>query len=69
MSADYFHARIEKGIRAEKMIHDFDDFQAVVGKPVPIEHFYFHSYENGVGSGASTHKPLQGPVSWSLLSG
>ena len=51
MSADSFHARVEKGMRAKKLIHDFDDFQAVVakyGKPVPTKQCDFHSYENGL---------------------
>ena len=61
MSADSFHARIEKGMRGKKLIHDFDDFQAAVakyGKPVPMEISDFHNYQNGVSSGAFTHKPL-----------
>ena len=51
MSADSFHARVEKGMRANKMIYDFDDFQAVAAKyrkPVPTEQCDFHSYENGL---------------------
>ena len=50
MSADSFPARIEKGMRAKKMIHDFDDFQAVVAKyrkPDRWRIMIFHSYENG----------------------
>ena len=48
-------------MRGKKLIHDFDDFQAVVakyGKPVPMEISDFHNYQNGVSSGAFTHKPL-----------
>ena len=73
MSADPFHARVEKGMRAKKMIHDFDDFQAVVakyGKPLPTEQCDFHSlrihhfHTQGGATFASCQNEASRPLHW-----
>ena len=58
MSADSFHAQVEKGMRKKKNICDLDDFIKIVdskGTAVEMTHLDFFLFENGVSSGKFTH--------------
>ena len=65
MSADSFHAQVEKGMRKKKNICDLDDFIKIVdskGTAVEMTHLDFYLFENGVSSGKCTHRPLLSSV-------
>ena len=65
MSADSFHAQVEKGMRKKKNICDLDDFLKIFdskGKAIEMTYLDFYLFENGVSSGRFTEKPLLNTV-------
>uniref|UniRef100_UPI00358ECCF5 dynein axonemal heavy chain 8 n=1 Tax=Myxine glutinosa TaxID=7769 RepID=UPI00358ECCF5 len=61
MSADAFHAQIERGMRSKKNIYDFADFVEVVdnsGAASQMGPADFSLWENGMSSAGFTDKPV-----------
>ena len=68
MSADAFHAQVEKGMRKKKNVCDLDDFIKIVdskGSAIEMTYLDFYQFENGASSAKLTDKrgvptPAQG---------
>ena len=62
MSADSFHHQIEKAMRMQKNVYDFDDFEKIIqskGNVLPMTEGDFRDWENGVSQGQfAAEKPL-----------
>ena len=60
MSADAFHAQVEKGMRKKKNVCDLDDFIKIVdskGSAIEMTYLDFYQFENGASSAKFTDKP------------
>lgn len=61
MSADSFHAEIEKALRSTKNVYDFPDFERVInmkGTAITMGPSDFSLWENGASSAKFTNKPI-----------